>query len=65
MNRVVSIDKSLIAGGTIQWFVTMEDANGSRTRVEVDEAAARRFQQVIEAQGEQSTGPRILTETIP
>ena len=64
MSRVVSVDKSLIAGGTIQWFVTMEDNSGGRTRVEVDEASARRFEQVIETQGEQA-GPKILTETLP
>jgi len=64
MNRVVSVDKSLISGGTIQWFVTMEDSSGSRTRIEVREAEAERFQLVLQAQGDQS-GPRILTETLP
>ena len=64
MNRVVSVDKSLIAGGTIQWFVTMSDANGNSTRIEVGEAEAHRFQQVLQAQ-EGQAGPRVLTETIP
>ena len=64
MSRVVSVDKSLIAGGTIQWFVTMEDSGGNQTRVEVGEAAAERFKQVLQAQSGQS-GPRLLTETLP
>ncbi len=64
MNRVISVDKSLLSGGTVSWFVTMEDETGGRTRVEVDEAAAHRFQKVLEAQGSQG-GPRVLTETIP
>ena len=64
MNRVVSVDKSLLSGGTVSWFVTMEDQGGQRTRVEVDEAAARRFQQVLQSQ-QSSGGPRILTETLP
>lgn len=64
MNQIVSVDKSLIAGGNVQWFVTMEDDNGGRTRVEIDEAAAHRFEQVIRSQGDQA-GPRLLTETLP
>ena len=63
MSRVVSVDKSLIAGGTIQWFVTMEDGNQSRTRIEVGEAEAHRFQKVLQSQ--QDAGPKLLTETYP
>jgi len=65
MNRVVSVDKSLIAGGTVNWFVTMEDDRGNRNRVQVSEDAARRFQEVLQAQVESQSGPRILTETLP
>ena len=64
MNRVVSVDKSLLSGGTVTWFVTMEDGSGNRTRVEVGEAEANRFQQVLLAQGTQGQ-PRLLTETLP
>ena len=64
MNRVVSVDKSLISGGTVTWYVTMENDAGSQTRVEVNELAAKRFQQALMAQGSQG-GPRILTETLP
>jgi len=64
MSRVVSVDKSLIAGGTTKWFVTTEDTSGNKTRVEIDATAAERFKQILEAQTEQ-TGPRVLTETIP
>ena len=63
MSRVVSVDKSLIAGGTIQWFVTMEDDNKSRTRIEVGEAEANRFQQVLQSQT--ASDPKLLTETYP
>jgi len=64
MNRVVSVDKSLIAGGSVNWFVTMEDDQGNRTRVEVGESEARRFQEILQAQSGGSS-PRILTETLP
>lgn len=60
MNRVVSVDKSLIAGGTVQWYVVMADGS----RVQVDESAAERFKQVLQAEASQS-GPQVLTETIP
>jgi hypothetical protein len=59
MNRVVSVDKSLIAGGTTQWFVTMNDG----TRIQVSEAQARQFEQQLKAQNESSQ--QILTETHP
>ena len=64
MNRVISVDKSILSGGTVSWFVTMEDESGARTRVEVDESAAQRFQQVLQAQTS-TDGPRVLTETHP
>jgi hypothetical protein len=65
MSRVVSVDKSLISGGTVQWFVTMEDDGGNRTRVQVGEEEAKRFQAVIQAESGGHGGPRILTETMP
>ena len=64
MSRVVSVDKSLLSGGTISWFVTMESDNGGRTRVEVGEAEAKRFEQVLSAQEPQG-GQQLLTETLP
>lgn len=60
MNRVVSVDKSLIAGGTHQWFVTMDDG----TRIQVTEAQARAFEkQLISEKNESSQ--QLLTETHP
>jgi hypothetical protein len=64
MNRVVSVDKSLLASGTVKWFVTMEDENGNRSRVEVGEAEAQRFQSVLRSQ-QGTGGRRLLTETLP
>ena len=64
MNRVVSVDKSLISGGSVTWFVTMEDNSGNRNRIEVGEAEAARFQKVLQAESSPSA-PRILTETMP
>lgn len=60
MNRVVSVDKSLIAGGTHQWFVTMDDG----TRIQVTEAQARAFEKQLVAQKNEST-QQLLTETHP
>ena len=64
MNRVVSVDKALLSGGSVSWFVTMEDGSGNQTRVEVEESAAKRFQQVLQSQSGQGQ-PRLLTETLP
>ncbi len=64
MNRVVSVDKSLLSDGQTSWFVTMEDGTGHHNRVQVDEGAARRFQQVLRSQRSEG-GPRLLTETLP
>ena len=60
MNRVVSVDKSLIAGGTHQWFVTMDDGN----RIQVTEAQARQFEAQLTAQQTESN-QQLLTETHP
>ena len=60
MNRVVSVDKSLIAGGIHQWFVTME--NG--TRIQINEQQARQFERQLLAQQNESS-QRLLTETHP
>ncbi|MGE3483744.1 MAG: hypothetical protein AB7L09_03310 [Nitrospira sp.] len=60
MNRVVSVDKSLIAGGTQQWFVTMDDG----TRIQVTESQARQFEKQLLAQASES-GQQLLTETHP
>ena len=65
MNRVVSVDKSLLAGGTITWFVTMADDRGKHTRIEVREEEARRFEQVIESKKFSGTNSQLLTETLP
>lgn len=65
MNRVVSVDKSLLSGGVITWFVTMADDSGKHARIEVREDEARRFEQVIESQKLQGPNPRLLTETLP
>jgi hypothetical protein len=64
MNRVVSVDKSLLSGGTVTWFVTLEDGNGSKTRIEVGEAEAGRFERMLNAQDSQGES-RVLTETMP
>jgi len=64
MNRVVSVDKSLISGGTTEWHVTLEDEGGNKTRIEVDEAAAHRFQMTLQSQQTESN-QRLLTETRP
>lgn len=63
MSKVVSVDKSILHGGLVTWFVTLEDDNGNKTRVEVGEAEARRFQQVLMSQ--HGSQPRLLTETLP
>lgn len=60
MNRVVSVDKSLIAGGTVQWFVTMDDGS----RIQVNEAAAHQFEKQLQAQQNESN-QQLLTETHP
>jgi hypothetical protein len=64
MNRVVSVDKSLISGGTVQWHVTLEDGGGNKTRIEVSESAAQRFQVTLQSQQTEGT-QRLLTETHP
>jgi hypothetical protein len=64
MNRVVSVDKSLSSGGKVTWFVTLEGGGGSRTRIEVGEAEAQRFEQALNAQTSDG-GSRLLTETMP
>ena len=63
MNRILSVDKSLLADGTVRYYVTMETGNGGTTQIEVGEAEARRFQRVLQSQ--QGGGPRLLTETLP
>ena len=60
MNRVVSVDKSLIAGGTHQWFVTMNDG----TRIQVSEAQARQFERQLMSEKTESA-QQLLTETYP
>lgn len=60
MNRVVSVDKSLISGGTVQWFVTMNDG----TRIQVTEAQARQFERQLVAEKNESN-QQLLTETHP
>lgn len=60
MNRVVSVDKSLIAGGTTQFFVSMNDG----TRIQVTEAQARQFERQLTAQQNESN-QQLLTETHP
>jgi len=60
MNRVVSVDKSLISGGTVQWFVTMDDGN----RIQVTEQQAHQFENQLQAQTNESN-QRLLTETHP
>lgn len=64
MNRVVSVDKSLISGGTVQWYVTTEDATGNKTRIEVTESAARQFANQLQADQNESS-QQLLTETHP
>lgn len=59
MNGIVSVDKSLIAGGTHQWFVTMQDG----TRIQVTEDQARQFEKQLLAQTNESR--QLLTETHP
>jgi hypothetical protein len=63
MAKVVSVDKSFGSDGSVRHFVTTEDGSGSRTQIEVSEAEAKRFQQVIVSS--RAGGPRILTETMP
>lgn len=63
MAKVVSVDKSINSDGSVRHFVTMEDGGGSRTQIEVAEAEAKRFQQVLTSA--RDNGPRILTETMP
>ena len=65
MNRVVSVDKSLSSGGKVPYFVTLEDSGGSRTRIEVGETEAQRFEQVLNAQSSHGGDRRLLTETFP
>ena len=60
MNRVVSVDKSLISGGTVQWYVTMDDGN----RIQVNEQQARQFERQLQAQTNEND-QRLLTETHP
>jgi len=64
MNRVVSVDKSLSSGGSITWFVTLESDAGGRTKIEVGEAEARRFEGVLNAQSSMGES-KLLTETMP
>lgn len=64
MNRIVSVDKTILAGGNIKWYVTTEDSNQNCTRIEVGEAEALRFQKVLQDQSGQGQ-QRLLTETIP
>lgn len=59
MNGIVSVDKSLVAGGTTQWFVTMQDG----TRIQVTEDQARQFEKQLLAQKNESQ--QLLTETHP
>jgi len=59
MNRVLSVDKSLVAGGNVQWYVTMDDGN----RVEVSESAAKRFEQLLQSQQQTEGNQQLLTET--
>ena len=64
MNRVLSVDKSLLSGGTVQWYVTMQDGSGNTNRVEITESAARQFQTVLQSQQTEGN-QRLLTETYP
>jgi len=58
MNRVTSVDKSLISGGAVQWYVTMDDGN----RIQVSEQQARQFEKQLQAQTNESS-QQLLTET--
>lgn len=64
MNRVVRVDKSLISGGTEEWYVTTEDESGQQTRIKVSEEVGRRFQADLQAQSGQGS-QQVLTETYP
>lgn len=63
MTRVVSVDKSFAADGSVRHFVTTEDSSGCRVQIEVSEAEADRFRSVL--LNSKSDGRRILTETNP
>jgi hypothetical protein len=65
MNRIVSVDKSLLTNGNIVWFVTMADTTGKHTRIEVREEEAKRFKNMIESQKFGGNTLRVLTETLP
>lgn len=63
MATVVSVDKSFGSDGTVRHYVTTEDAQGNRARIEVSETEAQNFQRVL--LNSRSSGPRVLTETMP
>jgi hypothetical protein len=63
MAKVVSVDKSFNADGSVRHYVTTEDAGGNRVQIEVNEGEAARFRQVLVSSKE--SGSRILTETHP
>jgi hypothetical protein len=65
MNRILSVDKSLLANGSITWFVTMTDNAGKHTKIEVREDEAKRFKNLIESQKFDKNNLKLLTETLP
>lgn len=60
MSRIVSVDKSFGADGRTRHFVTIQQENGARQRVEVQEAEAEQFLKSM--QENHNRPPRLLTE---
>jgi len=61
MARIVSVDKSHEATGSVKNYVTLQQADGSQSRVEVSEEDAQRLKEAMGG----PAGPRLLTETLP
>lgn len=60
MSRIVSVDKSFGSDGKTKYFVTMQQENGSKQRIEVREEEADQFRKSM--QESQNRSPRLLTE---
>jgi len=63
MANIRSVDNSYGKDGKSRHFVTIENPDGSESKVEVDEAAAERFKKQMNENGGPSR--HLLTETDP